>query len=392
MKIGPVDVVATAKATYKDFREDDLQGLAAEVTYHLLFSIIPLLIFLTALTGFVSRWVGPGDVVSDVIRWLREDSNLPSTTVDAIIVPIEGILLQESGGFLSLGAVLALWGGKNALGAMMKALNVAFDVKETRAWWKKTAIAMGLTVALGVAIIASSLFFLAGSFIGNTVFGWLGLGGVWATVWGLLRWPLIFVLLAGALAFFYWAGPNVDAPFKWLTPGSILSVVLWAVATLGLGLYFRFFAGYATAYGPLGGVLAFVFWLYVMSLILLFGGELNSVLARTHDPGTQAELDDPEKAMSAVGAKRGGAAGTRAGGKDGVGLGAEPAPARFAPEPLPAFPALASALPSAEQEARAALAAEGTDDRARRFRSVVAALGAAVVAAVSAARFGGNRR
>lgn len=388
MKIGQVDVVATAKATFKDFREDDLQGLAAEATYHLLFALVPLLIFLAALTGFVGEWVGQGTVITQITDWLRTGTNLPQATVDAVLQPIIDLVTNQSGGFLSLGAALALWSGKNALGALMKSLNVAFDVKETRPWWKKTAIAMGLTVALGLAIIASSLFFLAGSFIGDTVFGWLGLGGAWASVWSILRWPLIFVLLAGALAFFYWAGPDVDAPFSWLTPGSILSVVLWAVATLGLGLYFRSFAGYVETYGPLGGVLAFVFWLYVMSLILLLGGELNSVLAVEHDPETRAQVDDPEKGISAVGAKRGAAgkdaAPTSERGSDAV--------SRPAPAPLPAFPALAAALPSAEGAARRALAAEGSDGQARRFRAALAALVGAVVAAVSAALLGGNRR
>ena len=388
MKIGQVDVVATAKATFKDFKDDDLQGLAAEVTYHLLFSIVPLLIFLTALTGFIAPLIGggEGDTVARLVQWLRTDSNLPPQTIDVVVTPIERVLTEQAGGFLSIGALLALWGGKNAIAAMMKALNVAFDVKETRPWWKKTAIAIGLTIALGLALIASSLFFLAGSFLGETVAGWVGLGSVWTTVWGLLRWPLIVVLLVVALAFFYWAGPNVDAPFKWLTPGSVLAVILWAVATLGLSLYFRIAGGYVEAYGVLGAMLAFVFWIYVMSLILLLGGELNSVLARSHDPETQEQVNDPARRLSRVGAKRSGAAGSDT-------TPAAPAEdSRPAPAPLPPFPALAAALPSAEREARVALAAEGSAGRERRFKSAAAALGAAVVAAVSAALLGAGRR
>jgi membrane protein len=388
VKIGEVDVGATAKATFKDFREDDLQGLAAEVAYNLLFSIVPLLIFLAGLTGFIGQWVGEGKAISNVVDWLRRDSNLPPATVDAVIKPITDLLTTQTGGFLSFGALLALWSGKNAIASLMKALNVAFDVKETRPWWKKTAIAMGLTIALGFAIIAASLFFVVGSRAGDTVAGWIGLGSTWTTVWSLLRWPLIVILLTVALAFFFWAGPNVEARFAWLTPGSVLSVVLWAVATLGLGLYFRYFAGYLKTYGILGGLLAFVFWLYVMSLILLLGGELNSVLAREHDPQTQEQVTDPEKRTSGVGAKRRAASGRAA---------AEPASDetdRDLPPlaPMPAFQALATALPSAEAEARLALTAEDNEDRARRFKRVVAALGAAVAAAISGALVGSHRR
>jgi len=390
VKIGEVDVVATAKATFKDFKDDDLQGLAAESAYHILFSVVPLLIFLTALTGFVSRQIGVGDVVPAITDWLQRESNLPRETQQAVLEPIVNTLRAQAGGFLSFGALVALWSGKNAIATLMKALNVTFDVEETRPWWKKQLVAIGLTIGLGLALIASSLLFLAGSFIGDTVFGWIGLGDTWATVWGLLRWPLILALLIVALAFFYWAGPNVDAPFKWLTPGSLLAVVLWGVATFGLGFYFANFAGYVTTYGALGGVLAFIFWLYVMSLILLLGGELNSVLARAHSPEARAEVD--AKAMSGVGAKRRAASGgetapKRAGHGDGTGT-PEPSPL----PPMPAFGAVAAALPSAEGAARQALAAEDGEGRARRFRSAAAALGVAAAAAVSGALLGRQGR
>src|SRR5919205_43513 len=117
----------------------------------------------------------------------------------------------------------------------MKALNGAFGVQETRAWGRRTAITLGLTVALGLAIVAASAIFLAGSIVGDAVAKTLGLGSAWTTVWAILRWPLIAVLLVAALAFLYWAGPNVDAAFRWLTPGSVLVVGLWALATFGLG-------------------------------------------------------------------------------------------------------------------------------------------------------------
>ncbi|HEU5432064.1 MAG TPA: YihY/virulence factor BrkB family protein, partial [Thermomicrobiales bacterium] len=120
--------------------------------------------------------------------------------------------------------------------------------------------------------------------------------------WGVLRIVLIPALLIVGLAVFYWAAPNIDAPFKWLTPGSILAVVLWIVASLLLQFYFRYAAGYVTAYGILGGMLAFIFWFYVMSLILLIGGELNSVLARAHSPQTQAQIAAHPRPGAALGA------------------------------------------------------------------------------------------
>ena len=405
VKIGNVDVVPTAKAALADFQEDDLQGLAAEVTYHLLFALIPLLIFFTALTGFIGPAIGVNNVVEQITQWMESGTNLPDVTIEQVVKPIQEILSNQAGGFLTFGALLALWGGKNALAAFMKALNVAFDVKETRPWWKKTAIAIGLTLALGVAIIASSVFFIAGSWLGDTVFSWLGWGSTWATIWGFLRWPLIVVLLVVSLAFFYSAGPNVTAPFRWLTPGSVLAVLLWGVATFGLSIYFSRFAGYVDTYGPLGGVLAFVFWLYLMSLILLLGGEFNSVLARVHSPETQAQLADPAKAMSGVGAKRRAASGgeetAKALGPDvvgdrgtgtGTGTGGGTSDRALPPlPPMPLFAEVAATFPSAEAAARVAQSAESIPHRQRRARNTTAALGLSAVAALSAAVFGAKR-
>ena len=350
MKIAGVDVVATAKATLKDFRKDDLQGLAAEVAYHFLFSIVPLVIFLTAMSGFISRMVGVNDAMSSITTWLFE--NLPTEAAEAVREPIQNVITNQSGGFLSFGAVLALWGGKNAMAALMKALNTAFGVEDSRPWWKKQAIAMGLTVAMGLAIVAASSFFLAGSFVGEGLANVLGLGDTWTTVWSILRFPLIALLLVVALAFLYWAGPDVDAPFKWLTAGSILAVVLWIIATFGLSIYFQFAGPSAETYGALSGVLAFVFWLYVMSLILLLGGELNSVLAVQQVPAVRAE----------VSAKGG--------------------DAKVA-EQSTGFPRPIVAGPSAALAARQALAAEGAGGQQRRGTAALTTLGASVAAAVS---------
>lgn len=278
MAVNRNSVVETAKATVREFRKDDLQGLAAEVAYHVLFSVIPLLIFLTALSSFISRAIGTDDAVQRVTSWLF--THLPASTADAVASPIRTILEREQPGLLSVGALLALWSAKNAVAALMKALNRTFNVEDRRSWLRRTLIAMGLTVALGLALVTASALLVAGHELGRLLADVLGLGNAWETVWALVRWPLVALALAVALAVLYWAGPDTAVPFSWLTPGSILAVALLAAATYSIGLYFRYAAGWAgPAYGALGGVLAFVFWLYVVSLVILLGGELNAVMA-----------------------------------------------------------------------------------------------------------------
>jgi membrane protein len=157
---------------------------------------------------------------------------------------------------------------------------VAYQVKETRGFVRRQLLAIGLTLCTGLGIILAIALFLVGDQIGNLIAGPIGLGDTWALLWNIARFPLILVILVAALAALYWAGPNTDIPFRWLSPGAILGVVGWVIITLFVNIYFRFAGGYATSYGPLGGVLAFIFYLYLMSLVILIGGELNALLAR----------------------------------------------------------------------------------------------------------------
>jgi membrane protein len=286
MKIRGIDLLDAGKRMFHQVREDQLTDRAAVVAYQFLFSVVPLMIFLTALSAFVSKAIGTEDAVSNVTNWLF--NHLPDTTAEAVKQPIQEILQNQSGGLLSFGAVLALWSAKGAVAAMMKGLNIAYDVEDTRSWPRRTAIAIGLTVALGIALIVSSIILVVGFAAGQRVQNAVGIGDVWSVVWQVARWPLIAVFLLVALAFLYWAGPNIHLPIRWLSPGAVLSVVGWAIATYGLGIYFKYAGSYAAAYGVLGGVLAFIFWIYVLSLIVLIGGELNAVIRAMGTNGAEA--------------------------------------------------------------------------------------------------------
>lgn len=376
--------MTTAKAVFKEFNKDDLQGLAAELAYHLLFAVIPLLIFLTALSAFISQAVGIDDIMTSVNEWIV--ANLPSASQDTVRPAIENVLSQRSSGILSIGGLLALWGARNAMASLMKALNVTFDVAEGRAWWKKQLIAMGLTVALGLGIIGSGTALLLGSGLGDTFAEWVNLGDTWTAVWSWLRWPLVLILVSIMLAFLYWAAPNVHVPFQWLTAGSVLTVVLWAVASFGLSFYFQNFAGYTESYGVLGGVLAFVFWLYVMSLILLLGGEVNAVLAKEDDPAIVATAEG-EGAAGADSTRR------RTVGKDDDGEGGprperHSVPARSALEPFQHRQPLASEAVAVRER----VAGEDERGRAQRFQTAITALGGALISVLGGLIFGLFRR
>ncbi len=364
MKIGGIELWPAAKATAKDFMAADLQGMAAEVAYHLLFSVVPLLIFLTSLSGFVGRQIGIGNVLGEITVWLRTSANLPPATVEVVITPIEQVLQDQTGGLLSVGAVIALWSGKNA--------------QETRPWWRTQAISLGLTIALGITAIAASFFFVTSTAAGNRVAGWLGVSGAWGTVWGWLRLPLIALIVCVVVSFFYWIGPDRHAKYEFITTGSIFTVVLWTLATLGLGLYFEYVGGYVAAYGILGGLLGFVFWLYLMSLILLFGGQLNAILHRQRATGSVESAWEPATRVDRLGVRPAGAI-------------AGP-PLLFTSSIQDELRDVAGRLRSAEDAARRARMTGRDHDRRRRFLIAARMLGAAALAAVSAILLGLRQR
>ncbi len=286
------DIFAILKGIVSRIGKDQLTLQASAVAYNFIFAIVPLLIFITALSAAVTRAINDDtdDTVSTIVNWLLE--RMPQSTAEALGPTIEGALTETGGGIISIGALLALIGGRGAMGSLMGALNAAYRVQETRSFVRRQILAVGLTFATGLGIILAIALFLLGGQIGTWVAEATGVGDIWATVWNIARFPIILVILVVALAALYWAGPNSDIPLRWLSPGAVFAVVGFVVVTLFINIYFRYAGGYAESYGLLGGVLAFIFYLYVMSLVLLIGGELNAALARRVPQKDEATAED----------------------------------------------------------------------------------------------------
>jgi membrane protein len=182
-------------------------------------------------------------------------------------------------------AVLALWGGSNAVGALIEAFNRAFDVEEDRPFLKKRLLTLGLTLLLALFFNLAFVLLVFGGRIGHWVAEQVGLGGAFDVLWNLLRWPVAVAAVALALAVLYGVGPNVERPFRWVSPGAILATLLWLAAAAGFGLYLRF-ADPGSAYGAVGGVLVLLIFLYVTGIVFLLGAELDALLGPRHEAGT----------------------------------------------------------------------------------------------------------
>lgn len=271
-------LIAGARELIKSIQRNETPVTAASMAYSALFALVPLLIFVAALSGFVSRWIGADDTVSDVTDFLFR--HLPQSSAAALEDPIEEILRRQPGGLLSIGAALAVWGGRSVVSSGMRAVNRAYGVEDKRGWVRTNGLSLALTVGLALTAVIGSASILLGSRWGDKTADRLGLGKQFADLWSYSRWPLIGILLLLALIVFLRIAPATPVTVRSVIPGAVGCLVGWAVAVVAISYYFSIAGSYAAAYGILGGMLAFVFWLYIMSLVFAVACELNALLHR----------------------------------------------------------------------------------------------------------------
>ena len=257
----------------KKFSADDMLVYAAALSYQLFFSLFPFVIFLLALLGVLN--------LTSFFDWLIKQSQtvLPGQASGMMKNIVSQIRGQGASGALSLGAVLALWSASSAVRMAMHALNVAYDV-EDRAVWKKFPLSILYTVLLAVLLIAAAVLMLVGPQLASWIAKQVGLGSVFATVWTWARIPVALVLLVLVAALVYYLFPNTNQPFRVVTPGAVLAVIVWVLASLGFSWYVANFASYNATYGALAAVIVLLFYFFISAAILLFGAELNSEVYR----------------------------------------------------------------------------------------------------------------
>ena len=248
-------------------------GRAAQLSYYFLLALFPLLIFLTSFIGFV---VGSGTGMRhSLFNYLRQV--MPSSAFQLVDSTIWEITNASGGGKISFGILAALWAASSGMGAITQALNVAYDVRETRPWWKQRVVAVGLTVALSLLIISALALVLYGGRIADSMAGHFGFGNAFTLTWKILQWPMLlgFMLTAFGLIY-YWAPDLHDQDWRWVTPGSVIAVAAWLVISFGFRVYLHFFDSYSKSYGSLGAVIVLMLWLYLTGAAVLVGGEINS--------------------------------------------------------------------------------------------------------------------
>jgi membrane protein len=266
---------ALIKRVWAEIQEDDVFGRAAQLSYYFLLALFPLLIFLTSIIGMA---LGTGSALrQSLFGYLGEV--MPPSAFHLIESTMVEISKGSSGGKLSFGLLAALWAASNGMGAITEALNVAYDIKESRPWWKNRLQSIGLTVALSVLIITALLLVLYGGKIVDVLAANFDFGTAFVTTWKIAQWPIVFAFMLLAFALIYYFAPDFrKQKWVWVTPGAVLGVVLWLVASFGLRTYLNFFDSYSATYGSLGAVIILMLWLYLTGVAVLVGGELNAEL------------------------------------------------------------------------------------------------------------------
>ncbi len=276
-------VRVVGKRFITEFQRDDLPGQAAEVAYHLIFAVPPLIILVVMAAALLNQYSHLA-VVSSLHGFV--DNHAPSSTIPVLDSVIDNAVGKVGGGAASIGAattaLIALWSGSNAVSSFMKAFNRAYDVDEARPFIKKKLLALGLTLALIVVIVLTFALFIFGRQIGVWIADKVGLGSAFSLAWSIGRWPAGVILVMLLLTFLYYLGPNVEQSFRWISVGSIAATLLWILAFFGFKLYLAL-SNPGSTYGAFGGLVVFLFFLYVTSLIFIIGAEINATLENKFD-------------------------------------------------------------------------------------------------------------
>jgi membrane protein len=298
---------ATLKRTVLEFREDGMTDWAAALTYYGLLSLFPALIALVSILGVFGDPQSTTRTITDVVTQIG-----PSTAADTFSGPIESITSNRgaAGILFFVGLAAALWAASGYIGAFMRASNVIYETPEGRPFWKLRPLQMlvALVMVVMLALVALALV-LTGPVV-EAVADPIGVGSTAVSIWEIAKWPVLLVVVILMFAVLYHASPNVKLPgFAWVTPGAILAIVVWLIASALFALYVANFGSYDKTYGTLGGVVTLLVWLWITNIALLLGMELNAERERGRElaagvPGAERELqmeprDEPGRPRTA---------------------------------------------------------------------------------------------
>ena len=262
--------------------DDDILGLSAELSYRFFLALFPFAIFVAGVGAFVARQLSidnPAQAITD-----RLAGTLPPEAATLVQEELQRVIDRQDTGLISFGVLAAVFFATGGTNALIKAMNRAFEVEETRPLWRRYVVAIGMTLLGGGSLIGAFVLFVSGSILVGDVARQLGIEGTFWELLPILRWPIVIGLVFAAVSVLYRVGPNLRLPLRWIVPGALLFAVAWLAGTWLFGWYVSGFASYGSTYGALAGVAILLIWFYLTSFILLLGVEVNDVIAELQAP------------------------------------------------------------------------------------------------------------
>jgi membrane protein len=268
---------AAAKRTFAEFTDDQLTDRAAALTYYSVLAIFPGLLVVVSLLGLLGK--------SATKPLLTNFLTVAPSNVKQIIEPeltrLQGAHTSASFAAI-LGIVLAVWSASAYIAAFMRASNTIYDVPEGRPFWKKTPQRVGVTLLILVMLVASALIVVVSGGLARHVGQVLGIGSTAVTVWNIAKWPVLLIIVILMISILYWTAPNAKRQrgFQLISPGGVIAVVVWLIASALFAFYVANFSHYNKTYGSIAGVIIMLIWLWISNLAILFGAEFNAELER----------------------------------------------------------------------------------------------------------------
>jgi membrane protein len=275
---GRVPLGGFLKVIFQKVNDHAVTSGAATLSYYFLFSLFPFLFFLVALTSYLPVF---SPSMQEILGAARQV--LPPEAMALVDKHLQGL-----GGhtrLLTLGLLVTLYSASRGVDAVRAALNLAYDVKESRPFWKTQALALGVTTGGAILALVTVGVLVAGGDAGFWIARHLHVASTYVVAWKWARWPLTLVLLMFLVALGYYLLPDVQQEFKFITPGSVLGTLVSLGASWGFGRYAAHFGSYDVAYGSIGGVIILMTWFYILGVIFLVGGEINATLEHQSPQG-----------------------------------------------------------------------------------------------------------
>jgi membrane protein len=282
------DLRSAIKGAWVDINSNHTMALAAGLSYYFVLSLFPTLIFLSAVVAYLPV----PDLFNQALSLMSHF--VPADSMGLVKKVLADVVSPNRSTFLSFGILGSLWAASGGYAAAIEALNVAYDVQETRPFWKTRLLAVGLTFLIGALLLLALAVMIVGPRFGEWLAAKIHLSQLFVVTWPYIHWTLAVVFTVLAVEALYFLAPNVKQRFLATLPGAVLAVGCWIGLSYILGIYFRSFANFNKTYGTLGAAVALMVWLYWTAFGMLVGAEINSELAKVSAEGKIPQKEEPE--------------------------------------------------------------------------------------------------